>query len=184
MSTLTKIYTKPIVKIEMGLTFELDEEKVVILEEGLLYRVQYVAPNNSGDSTNVLKEIVGRISKIDKVPARGNFNPFYNGDIYNITFDCSVEFFSTQIIVPTTQIRDIDLYIISSEEEEDNGEGNSGTDGEISGDAGNTEENITPGINGDETGTGPESGNGESEETDGTTGEGDGGSEGDDVPTE
>lgn len=148
MSTLTKIYTKPIFKVEMGLTFELDQEKVVTLEEGLLYKVQYVVPNNSGDSTNVLKELIGRISKIRLEPFKMGFNPFYSGDLYNIIFDCSADFHSTQIEITTAQIRDIDIYTISTEGEDNNGgsdNGNSENDGEISGDAGITGDNNETG---------------------------------------
>ena len=139
MSTLTRIYTKPIVKVEIGLTFELDEEKVVILEEGLLYKVRYIAPNTYGDSDNALKEIIGRVSKIERVPMSGmGFNPFYSGDIYNIIFDCSVDFFSVQIVVSTAQIRDIDLYEYPVEDDTENGESGS-TEPEGSGDTSTTE---------------------------------------------
>ena len=116
MSTLTRIYTRPIFKVEMSLSFELGEEKVVTLEEGLLYTLKYIKPVAFGE--NVIKEITGRLSKIKLVPNKVDFNPFYNGEVYNLLFDCSEDFHSVQIEIPTTYIRDIDLYEVPEEDTE------------------------------------------------------------------
>lgn len=134
MSTLTRICTRPIVKIEMDLTFELNDEKVVILEEDLLYKVKYIAPVNSGDSISPIKEFVGRLAKIIPTDEKG-FNPFYNGTVYNLVFDISEEFNSIEIKLSTAQIRDIDLYI-KEEENENNADEDNGNDETVNGDSG------------------------------------------------
>lgn len=131
MGTLTKMYTKPIFKIEMGLTFDLNEEKVVILEDGLLYNVKYVDSSKSGDTSDPLKEITGRLCSIKKIDSSISFNPFYNGEVYLLQFDCSRDFESIRIPVYTSSIRDIDLIVLSddSEEDKDNGSDEGPSDG-------------------------------------------------------
>lgn len=145
MSTLTRLCVRPIRKVEVCLTFDVEVEKKVILEEGLLYSVKYIEPTNGGDSTTELKEIVGRLSKIKATRGFSGFNPFYNGDIYILEFDCSENFISAKLEITTTQLRDIDLFTVSTEGEDNNGEpsiGDTEEDTEAPGDTGNTGDNT------------------------------------------
>ena len=136
MSTLTRICTRPIFKVEIDLTFELNEEKVVILEEDLLYKVKYIVPINHGDSISPIREFVGRLAKIIPTSEKG-FNPFYNGNVYNLIFDISEEYNSIEVKLSTAQIRDINLYTNNDQEDEENNEnedtGNDETGNENSG---------------------------------------------------
>lgn len=175
MSTLTRIYTKPIFKVELGLTFELDSEKVIILEEDLVYNVKYIEPVNSGDSTNEIKEITGRLSKIVKMRQSLGFNPFYNGEVYNLIFDCSEDFKSVEVQIPTSHIRDIDLYKISEKGDNENEE----IDGESGNNTGGTEEDDSTSDTGN-TDNGTETGDIENDETSTGSDDGDSGSSGND----
>lgn len=172
MSTLTKIATRPITMVELNLTFELDQEKVIILEEGLLYKVKYIVPINHGDSTTPIRELVGRLSKIIQTEEKG-FNPFYHGTVYNLIFDSSEDFHAVEIKLSTAQIRDIDIYVINDQEEENKDEnedsGNDGTNDENSGE-----------LNPDDTGSGNDgTQSGDDSENQGSTGENDGSNESD-----
>lgn len=174
MSTLTRICTRPITAVQMHLTFELNEEKVVILEEDVLYKVKYIVPINHGDSVSPIKEFVGRLSRIIPTDEKG-FNPFYNGIVYNLVFDISEEFSGTRVKLSTAQIRDIELYIEVEENNENQDNGNdetdngnsdepnpdgtgSGDDGSQSGDVGEDE-----GSTGEDGGNNESAGNGDSQ---------------------
>lgn len=112
MSDLTKMSVKPISKLELTLTFAPNDKKVVILEEEKLYKVKYKRPNN-----NDTKELTGKLLEIVEISSYG-YDISYIGKTYNLLFDVSDDFECGQEWIPSVDIRNIDRYDYSEEDDE------------------------------------------------------------------
>lgn len=111
MNDLTKISVKSISKLELTLTFDPNDKKIVILEENKFYKVRYDKDYND------TRELTGKLLRIIKIPLYG-YDISYSGETYNLLFDASDDFECGQEWITSVSIKNIDNYEYSEEDDE------------------------------------------------------------------
>lgn len=110
MSKLVNISTRSIQKVQMNLVFNDNVRKVVILEEGNTYKIEYM----KFPSDRISTELTGKLVNITEISLYG-FNMSHGGKTYNLLFDPAddnVE--GGQIWISTLQLTNIELKSTSN----------------------------------------------------------------------